>query len=112
MSDTPEKRIVELERTVSEMRNVLHQARDLIACVDCEEGLTVDDLIETIDKSLGTGTVILPDSAPPISKPSLDLAGRIYGLQEAAVIAGKTSIGLAIYERIKFLEANIAEVPR
>jgi hypothetical protein len=39
-------------------------------------------------------------------KPSLDLAGRIYGLQEAAVIAGETSIGLAIYERIKFLEAN------
>jgi hypothetical protein len=33
-------------------------------------------------------------------------AGRLYGLQEAACIAGETSIGLAIYDRIKFIEAN------
>lgn len=49
-------------------------------------------------------TVFSPVPAP--EPECLQLSGRLYGLQEAAVIAGKTSIGLAIYERIKFIEAN------
>jgi hypothetical protein len=44
-----------------------------------------------------------------LQKPdSHHLRGRIYGLQEAAVIAGETSIGLAIYERLKLIQANSA----
>lgn len=58
--------------------------------------------------SIGRGwhvpdTKLLPDKR--------QTAGRLYGLQEAAVIAGETSIGLAIYEHMKLIEADAEPAP-
>jgi hypothetical protein len=47
------------EEREQKLRAALHEARDLIAVVDVENGLTIDNLIEMIDSALEHGNETL-----------------------------------------------------
>lgn len=49
--------IQQLEKDVTSLRSALHEARDFIASVECEEGLTWQTLVEKIDAALRPGGV-------------------------------------------------------
>jgi len=86
------------QKEINALRKVLHEARDFIASVDCEEGLTWQTLVDKIDAALAC-TPAPSDAQPPQASAETDgvVQGRPVWVQqltelqqEFAEVSGKT----------------------
>jgi hypothetical protein len=50
------------QKEINALRKVLHEARDFIASVDCEEGLTWQTLVDKIEAALALAALAAKES--------------------------------------------------